>query len=87
MKYPYREAEGPPTQRDYAWYHRNALRAIEDGEPSEGVKGLFAFHKHPHADLIIATTDYMHAFYNLVTDFLDASRPTQNSYDTHLGNI
>ena len=42
----------------------------QDGQPSNGVKGLFAFHKHPHARLITATTDYMHAFYNVVHDMI-----------------
>jgi hypothetical protein len=52
-----------------------------------GVKGLFAFHKHPHPELMTATTDYMHAFYNLITDFIDSARPTHRSYDMYLGKL
>jgi hypothetical protein len=70
VQYPVAEERDAPLDKDYNWYHANALIAIEEGEPSNGVKGLFAFHKHPHASLITATTDYMHAFYNVIHDLI-----------------
>ena len=48
------------------------------------VLGLFPFHRHPHANLISATSDYMHAFYNVVKDTIRSTRP-RSSGDTTLG--
>jgi hypothetical protein len=79
------ELTGEPFVKDYDFYLTNGRIAIEnDGRPSNGVKGLFAFHTHPHADLITATTDYMHAYYNVIRDMLKTLQPT-NSGDILLG--
>ena len=76
--------EEPPI-KDYGYYLHNGRIAIQNnGRPTNGIKGLFAFHAHPHADLITATTDYMHAFYNVIRDILKSLQPT-NSGDTLLG--
>jgi hypothetical protein len=61
----------PPKNKDYAFYLINGRASIRNNNaPVEGIKGLFAFHKHPHAPLITATTDYMHAFYNVIHDLI-----------------
>ena len=53
------------------FYEGNAQLAMATGRGlSNGVKGLFAFHNHPHASLITATTDYMHAYYNVIHDLI-----------------
>jgi len=71
LQYHCEERAPPPQDRTYAFYKTNGTAAIENnGEPSNGVKGLFAFHRHPLAHLITATTDYMHAFYNVIHDLI-----------------
>ena len=68
---PYNRKKTPPKRKDYMFYEGNAQLAMATGRGlSNGVKGLFAFHTHPHASLITATTDYMHAYYNLIHDML-----------------
>jgi hypothetical protein len=73
------------VDRAYAEYVVNGLSAEESGAPCDGVKGLFAFYPHPLAHLIVASTDPMHAFYNVITDGNKTLRPT-NSGDTNLGS-
>ena len=81
----YEEKSPPPELKDYDFYKLNGMLAEEDPRhrPSNGIKGLFAFANHPHAHLITATTDYMHAYYNIIHDALGSTRPT-NSGDTKL---
>jgi hypothetical protein len=79
MQYHVNELEHSPRIKTYDDYSVNGQIAIaQGGRESNGVKGLFAFHNHPHAEFITATTDYMHAYFNVIRDMLKTLQPTNS---------
>ena len=85
LQYSFAERDPPPVNKSYASYKANGLASIAvNGTAVNGIKGLFAFHKHTLAHLNTATTDYMHALYNAIHDMLCSLRPTFSG-NTSLG--